>query len=554
MAWLCALCTANFVSAQSIAPSGNPLSTIPQPQQLQAPEAAEAHLPDSQNLQLSQSLQPKRDLSTRVQANRIDISGVQALPFAKIAAIFQPFSGQQVTIEQLALAVQQATQVYQQAGFALSFVYLPEQSFEQGIVNVVAVEGHANQTHVIGDTGKSGHLVAQLVQPIMDSKPLNAEIFTKQTLLMARMLSLKVGAQIGLPTSTDGATPLILNVGRDPVLFNVSGDFNKDDPKAVANVTLNDPLWGGSQWQFSSLIENPSKERFISATLNQWINAHGTTMRVGYTDFKGKENYYSGQLEDTTTQRRFELNVMHPLVLNATGSTVVGATVFGLDYAKEYLFPDFNATFADQEKIRALQAHLVWNRNGPQARQSASATLTQGLDAWGAGSEQTAGLLLNEAKFDFTRLSMEYEFRWRFKNNLGFAFGAGGQFTKDILPTPERISFGGWRYGRGYLSGEAAGDQGVGVSLELGKLFPVKDNKWLKSLEPYVLYEHAQTRFHREGLQGSKLQSSSLGIRVGDQKYYALDVSVSKPHGDKSFYNPDEKVRYNMSLTYQLDL
>lgn len=554
MVWLCTLCTANFVCAQAIAPTGNPLSTLPQQQSPRAAEPAGGMLPDSQNLQLSKSLQPQLALSTRVQANRIDISGVHALPFEKIAAIFQPFSGQQVSIEQLAVAVQQATQLYQQAGFALSFVYLPDQSFDQGVIKVIAVEGHASQTHVIGDSGKSAHLLAQLAQPIMDSKPLNAEVFTKQTLLMARMLNLKVGAQIGLPAATDGGTPLVLNVQHEPVVFNLSGDFQQGNPKAVANLTLNDPLWGGSQWQFSSLIEDPNKERFISATLNQWLNAQGTTMRLGYTDFKGKENYYSGQLEDTTSQRRLELNVMHPLALSATGSTVVGATVFGLDYEKEYLFPDFNAFFTDQEKVRALQAHLVWNKVGPQARHSVSATITQGLDAWGAGGAQSEGLPLNDAKFDFTRLSMEYEFRWRAKNNFGFAFGAGGQYAKDILPTPERISFGGWRYGRGYLAGEAAGDQGLGVSLEFGHLFAVKDNRWLKSWEPYVLYEEAKTRFHRQGFVGAHLRSSSLGIRFGDQKYYALDLSVSKPHGDKSYYNPEEKLRYNLSLTYQLDL
>lgn len=554
LVWLCTLCTATFACAQVIAPTGNPLSTLPPPQSPLMPEPAPANLPDAQNLQLSKRLQPQLALSTRVQANRIDISGVHALPFEKIAAIFQPYSGQQVTIEQLAAAVQQATKLYQQAGYALSFVYLPEQSFDQGIIQVMAVEGYANQAHIIGNTGKSGALLAQLAQPIMDSKPLNTEVFTKQTLLMARMLNLKVGAQIGLPTSTDGATPLVLNVQQDPVVFSVNADFQQDAPKAVANLTLNDPLWGGSQWQFSSLIENPSKERFISATLNQWLNAQGTTMRIGYTDFKGKENYYSGQLEDTTSQRRLELNVMHPLALSATGSTVIGATLFGLNYEKEYLFTDFNASFSDQEKIRALQAHWAWNQTGPQTRHSASATVTQGLNVWGAGSAQSEGLFANDAQFDFTRVSMEYEFRWRLKNNFGFAFGTGGQYSKDILPTPERISFGGWRYGRGYLAGEAAGDQGLGASLEINHLFSVKDNQWLKSWEPYLLYEEAKTRFHRQGLAGVHLRSSSLGIRFGDQKYYALDLSVSKPHGDKSYYNPEAKLRYNLSLTYQLDL
>lgn len=554
LVWLCTMCTASFVSAQAVAPTGNPLSTLPPVQPPQPTEVPEAVLPDSQSLQMSRRMQPQLALSTQVLTSRIDISGVNAIAFDEVAAIFQPLSGKVVTIEQLALGVQQATQLYQKAGFPLSFVYLPDQSFENGNVKIIAVEGHANQVHVIGDTGKSGHLIAQIADPILTSKPLTTEIFTKQTLLMARMVNLKVGAEIGLPSSTDGAAPLVLNVKREPYVFNINGDFQKDRPKAIANLTLNDPLWGGSQWQFSALMENPKKERFLSATLNQWVTAQGTTMRLGYTDFAGIDNYYSGQLEDLTVQRRLELNVMHPLALSATGSTVVGATLFGLNYEKEYYFPDFDVSFDDQEKIRAIQAHLIWSKNSAQAQHSASATLTRGLEALGAGSYQTAGLAPSQAKFDFTRLSMEYAFRWRFKNQIGFALAAGGQYTPDILPTPERISFGGWRFGRGYLAGEAAGDQGLGASIELNRMFALKDNRWVKTLEPYLLHEQAQTWFHSQGLEGMRLRSSSLGIRVGDQKHYALDLSVAKPHGDKSYQNPQEKVRYNISLTYQLDL
>ncbi len=68
------------------------------------------------------------------------------------------------------------------------------------------------------------------------------------------------------------------------------------------------------------------------------------------------------------------------------------------------------------------------------------------------------------------------------------------------------------------------------------------------------MYEHAKTWFHASDFMGQKLRSSSFGIRLGDNRYYALDLAVSKPQGDKSPYNPEQKVRYSLSLTYQLDL
>lgn len=531
--------------------------SVPQPPTpLETSPATAGQTPSA--LQMSKQLQPNLSLSTTVQINRIDISGVHALPFAEIAEPFQPLSGKPTTIEQLAVAIGQATARYQQAGYPLSFVYLPEQSFDQGVVKVVAVEGHISRAEIIGDTGKSGALLAQIAQPILESKPLKAEVFTRQTLLMARMLSLKVGAQAAPPTTTDGATPLVLHTKREPVLFNVGADLRQGDPKAVASLTLNDPLWGGSQLQLSSLIDDPKEERFVSASFSQWLNAQGTTMRLGVSDFKGHENYWDDTLEDITTQRKAEINVMHPLHLSSTGSTVVGATLFGLNYEKHYRLPGAGLEILNEEKVRALQAHIIWQRNGKQSQQSLDATFTQGLDIWGAGWETANNLNLPSTapniKFDFSRLSLDYGLRWRFANQFGLGFGIGGQYSPDNLPTSERVAFGGQRYGHGYRAGEAAGDKGLGVKLELNHHFPRKDGKWLKHWEPYLMYEHAQTWFNTKGWAGQELRSSSIGIRLGDNRYYALDLAVSKPHGDKSPYNPDQKLRYNLSLSYQLDL
>lgn len=559
MAGLYTLCTASFVFAQTPAtiPSGNPLDTLPQPQlQPPAPPASSSLPSQNQRLEMTQGLQPRLQLSTQVAVTHIDIAGVRALPFEQIAQLFQPLAGKVVTIEQLALAAQQATQAYQKAGYALSFVYLPEQNFAQGIVKVMAVEGHTNTIQIEGDVGKSGHLLAEVAQPILDSNPLQGEVFTKQTLLMARMLNMQVTAQAAMPTTTDGATPLVLKVKRDPVAFGLTGDFQQDDPKAIANLTLNDPLWGGSQWRFSGLLKDPKEERFANVTWNQWLNAQGTTLRMSYSDFKGQDEKQLSYLDSTTSQKKLELNISHPWLLDTQGSTVLGASVFGLDYSKDYQyqFIDGNLALQDQEKVRALQAQVLWQKNHQRAAQSANLTLTHGLDAWGAGSTRTPGLLANPAKFDFVRLALDYSLRWRFQNMVGMGLSAGGQYSPDTLPVSERISFGGWRFGRGYRAGEAAGDQGLGISAEINKYFPVTSMRWVKNWEPYVLYEEAQTWFHTEGWADQRLRSASIGLRFGDQRYYALDLSVSKPMGDKSYYNPEDKVRYNMTLTYQLDL
>lgn len=553
--WLCGLSTANLVSAQNSggAPAGNPLDTLPQ---LTKPlnDTWKSSGDSNAILTLSRNLQPQHPLMREVQTNSIEISGVNALPFETIAAHFTPLTGQRTTIAVLANAVAMATQTYQKAGYPLSFVYLPEQSFEGGVVRVIAVEGHINGVNVTGDRGKSEKLLEDMVQPIMEERPLTTQTFQRQTMLLSRLDNLKVVSTAAAPTTTDGGTPLQLIVDRNPILFNVGADLRQGDPKAVATLTLNDPLWGGSQWQLTALLDNWNEERFVSATLNETLNASGTRLSLNASEFKGKDNFLGNTLQDITSQRRVSVGVTHPWKLSQTSSTIIGATLFGLDYQKTYDFPTLNVTLTDREKVRAIQAHWNWQKIGTQSQQSANASLTQGFDAWGAAMERSTLLGTNEAKLDFTRLSLDYAVRWRAKNMWGVAFGAGGQTSPHILPTSERISFGGTRFGRGYRNGEAAGDQGVGISLEANRLFVRQNGKWLKTVEPFVLYEHAQTWFHQTSWQGQKLQSTSLGLRLSDSKHYALDVAVSKPHGDKSPINPQQHLRYSLILNYNFDM
>lgn len=533
---------------------GNPLSTLPQTPSPRPTSPNDSQLPGQANLYLSRTLQPNLQLNSQIAVQRIELAGVQALPFEQVAAIFQPLSGKTVTVEQLALGVQQASKLYQDAGYPLSFVYMPEQDLSQGIVRIQAVEGHIHQVQIVGDTGKSARLLSEIARPIMDSKPLKEEVFTQQTLLMARMLNLKVGAQAAAPATTDGATPMVLHVKREPVVFSVGADLRQDAPRAVANLTFNDPLWGGSQWQLSALLDDPDEERYASATLHQWLNAKGTTLRASVSDFKGQDFFAGGLLQGITTQRRAELTVMHPLRIAKDGSSVIGFGWFGLNYGQRYNFLGLDLEIFGREKVRALQAHWIWDRNTTSTSQSLNASFTQGVDALGAGSERTEGLPANEARFDFFRLSLDYTYRQRLSNQWGFAIGLGGQAANDILPTSERISFGGMRYGRGYLAGEAAGDQGVGASIELNRHFASPNAQWVKYWEPYVMYEASKTWFHTALYEGQQLRSSSLGMRFGDNRYYALDLSLSKPQGFKSSFNPEQKLRWSLSLTYQLDI
>ena len=74
------------------------------------------------------------------------------------------------------------------------------------------------------------------------------------------------------------------------------------------------------------------------------------------------------------------------------------------------------------------------------------------------------------------------------------------------------------RFGRGYQAGEFSGDSGLGASAELNYQFAIQST-WLKSAEPYVLYEWARTHQQAQGVNSNTLRSASLGLRLSENRW-----------------------------------
>ncbi|WP_240939357.1 ShlB/FhaC/HecB family hemolysin secretion/activation protein [Diaphorobacter sp. HDW4A] len=538
--------------AQSATAGGNPLNTLPS---VPVPQP-QAQVP----LQVAPpQTQVEQVLALKVQTTRVDVQGVSAIPFEEVSALLSPLAGGTHTIADLMAAAQKVTALYQERGYALSFAFVPAQDFAGGVVRFSVVEGYLQRVELEGDFGKSESLVREIAEPLLKERPLTSATFQKQTQLMTRLPGIEIAAIANLPTTTDGATPLVLKAKHKPIIISVGGELRKPTSRFMANLLINDPFWQGSQFQFSTLLRNPSDERFLSLGFTQLLNASGTVARVSYSDFRSHNDPLSKLpgIDDNTSQRKLDLSVTHPWIVAGNEQLSTTAGFYGLNYRKEYWVPANSISIHDEERVRALYAQVAWSKAAATVGRSANVTLTQGIDGLGAGFDRGNNvgqpMLANPAKLDFTRVSGDYSERHRFANKLGAAFGFGGQYSGDILPTPERVSFGSSRYGRGYAPGEFSGDKGIGANAEMNYQFGM-DNQWLKNIEPYVLYEWAKLWQNTSGTVATTMKSASAGVRLADNKHYSLDLSVSKPLGARTANNPERALRYGLILSYNLDL
>ncbi|WP_082754767.1 ShlB/FhaC/HecB family hemolysin secretion/activation protein [Variovorax sp. PAMC 28711] len=543
--------TATGLHAQS--GGGNPLDQLPATRPLQPVP------PPRTTVDVQAPAGPaEAKLARSVTPSRFDIEGVNAIPFADVANLFAPLAGQPVTVARLVALSRDATALYRERGHPLSFVFVPDQSFDGGVVRVVAVEGYIASVRIEGDSGAAEPKLREIAERLQADRPLSQATFERVTQLLARLPGVKVDATASLPETTDGATVLVLKVKRQPYNVSLGADVRQPTPRAVLSGVLNDPFGSGGQLSASTLLGNFEREKLLTLGYTQLVGADGLQLKTSFSTYRGYPDEQLGRgepLERFNTNRRFELSASYPLYLSARSSVTLNGGFYAVDNVDDYRERSTGGRLADDTRVRALFAQLAYADAQPDRSRSASVLVAQGIDGVGAQAEvrsNIAGLSgPGSASLDFTRIAFDASQRDRFANQWGTGVSFGAQYSGHTLAASERISFGGARFGRGYAAGDAAGDAGWGVGLELNRLFKF-DGVWLNQVEPYLLVEAARVSNHVGTPAPEKLRSVALGVRLSDSRYYSVDIAVAKPTGDASATNPARKPRLSLMLSYQL--
>jgi hemolysin activation/secretion protein len=545
---------AGVLHAQTPA-AGNPLSQLPstQPVPLAPGATPGAHVtvqapPDASAARMAQVVRP----------TRFDIEGVNAIPFEEVASRFAPLAGQPVSVAQLVAVAGAATALYRERGHPLSFVFVPEQDFANGVVRVVAVEGFVSAVRIEGDAGNAEPMLRAIAERLTTQRPLTQRGFERVTQLLARLPGLTVDANAALPGGTDGATTLVLKVKREPYNLSVGVDLRQPTPRAVLTGVWNDPVASGSQLNASTLLGNYRNEKLLTLGYTQMLSTDGLAFKANVSSYRGYPDEAMGRgasIERFNTNRRVDLSLSYPLMLTARSSLTLSGGFYAVDNIDTYRSPASGNQLSEDTRIRALFAQLAYADNQPDRGRSASVMLAQGLRGAGASAtnySNVPGLAgSNPAQLDFTRVTLDASQRDRYANKMGTAVAFGAQYSGQTLAASERISFGGARFGRGYAMGDGSGDSGWGVSAELNRLF-VMESQWLKQIEPYLLLEAADVSMRQGQPTPSKLRSAALGMRFSDNRHYSLDLALAKPTGDAAPSNPARKPRLSLLLTYQL--
>ncbi|RQQ17068.1 ShlB/FhaC/HecB family hemolysin secretion/activation protein [Burkholderia stagnalis] len=535
--------------------AGNPLDALPQ---INAPKKG----PNVTVQVAPKAPQLQELLSRHLTPTTFQVEGVKSVPFEEISRRFTPLVGKDITIGELIETANGVTKLYQERGYALSFAFIPAQTFDSGVVRVTVVEGYVSDVKVTGKPGAMESKIRAIAAHITADRPLRRATFERYVNTFGLLPGVSVKANVPPPQTTDGATTLELNVERKA--FNISSgiDFNHPGVQGLITATENGLTSFGEQLSISALVP-PGRDKvtYVAFSGAVPVGSSGLVTRLDASTYRGKPTDNPGlpsYVERTVKNEKLGLSASYPLLLNNQRSLLGTVSGYASHNEDRYQNQITGATLENRSQVRVLQMQLDYTSVGPKQVRKLSVNVAKGFDILGASKSQdiTVGnattSLPSPISLTFVRTGATYTQTNEWPFRIGTSVSLTGQYSPDSLPTSEQISFGAQRYALGYQPGETSGDSGWGMSLEVNRAFS-PGWTYLKTITPYVAYDMARVYLHAGTPQPNRLSSVGIGVRLSDSRYYNLDLSVAKPVGDAPVESASRSPRINAAFSYQLN-
>lgn len=521
---------------------GNPVDTLPR---------VNINKNQKPDINIQQQTSPvEATKKSSIMINEFKIQGVSALDFKKVAGIFQPITNKQITVEELIAKATEVTELYKKEGYILSFAYLPQQNFSNGVAHVVIVEGYVKDIKITGKTANNENRIKQILLPLTNDKPLTQKTFERVSNVLALQPGIKVNLNIAPPTTAGGATTVVADIVQKKADLTLGIEAGNPDFQAIIAATINSLTPLGDQLTVSTLQPQGSKDiQFYGLNYIVPLGSDGLIGKINATTYT--EHPKEGSLNDFGYEDRYKnksqrlgFSLNYPIILENKQNWFVGGG-FYVNKEQQTYYPIRNDLFPDLD-IKTRLSVLYLETSYAQADEDQSRqigfSIHKGMNILGAYQKNN----IHDTSFIKFKLSANQNFN--LPNNFGLRFAGVYQYSPDNLANSEQISFGGRYFGAAYEPGEIAGDKGWGLSSELNYSF--KPNyKYVKLIQPYMAVDTSKVSFNNLSISNSHISSATMGVRMNNETYYSLNLSVSKPIAHKPIDN--ESLRYYLSYTYQ---
>jgi len=461
-------------------------------------------------------------------------------PEAELLALLKDCVGKALSLADLEQAAVVVTRFYRDHGYFVARAYVPAQDVKDGIVEITVLEGKLDRISLQSADGIR-------LRDVVVEKALSAALpagglirmrdLERGLLLLKDLPGVEVHSLL-LPGSALGTTVIAVEANEGPL---VSGSIDFDDYgskytgplRLGASFNLNDPSGYGDLLNLRATASQGTRYGRLAYQIPG--GASGLKLGVAYAETRYTLCCDFASLQASGAAQTATLNAQYPF-LRGRNANFYGTMAYD---AKHF----FNATIAgttSDKQVDAIGLGISGDGSdvhGGGGLNSFGLALSLGqlrLDGWtpdlaaDAASAATQGSY-RKAAYSMARLQ-------RLGETIFLYAGFSGQLASKNLDSSEKFILGGPFGVRGYPPGEAAGDEGQLLNLELR--YDVRP-----AVQLAAFIDRGDIRLHRNewagwqggnNLIGNRYSLSGLGFalswnRPGD---FLLRASVAQPIGD----------------------
>lgn len=478
-------------------------------------------------------------------AEEITQESIEALVKIKAEQMVTGIASNGFSISMLDEITTTVANYYRKHGYILARVYIPEQTVDDGIVQINIVEGFLDQIVFKGNSLYSDQQLTDVFQPLIGKSVFKPEI--EETLFALNDYPGLSSNMIFGPGLKPGSAAIQLNSTEIPsttrFTFDNFGSFYTGENRWRLNHRKHNLLGQADLIDLNLILTtNPANSQYMDVTYAQPVINHnilaGGSLSLNSFDVGGNltDLGITGESRDLHGFMRYQFSRNRAEKLSATSGLHLKSSVSKVQ-----------DTVDSEDKLTVLYlsgdyAGTSWSSSG--AYQTANVTLSLGLESLlgsmdGNGNEN-AGRLGGSGAFaggGFTKLEFSYSRLSKITALQSLLFSFRGQKSSDLLTSLEQISLGGPYTARAYPVAEALMDEAYLFTAEwIFFASPDFVQTYLNKLQISVFYDFAK------GSQNDPLKNetesvsfSGLGSSIKIEPYdnFKLNVTLAFDMGDE---------------------
>ena len=468
---------------------------------------------------------------------RVRFSGARAFSDATLAALAGVGTPRLLTLADLRAMAARVTDFYHQHGYFVAQAYLPAQDIVDGSVTIAVLEGHYGQISLRNSSPVSDGLLAKLLSGLHQGDAVAIEGLESSLLQIADVPGAEVKSTL-VPGASVGASDLIVEVMPGQ---RVSGSVDADNygnrytggTRAGAALYLNNLAGHGDLLSLRALTSNDGLRYARAAWQAQFGRAKAG---VAYSHMRYRLGEDFSALQAHGTASIASLFASYPLLRSRSHNLNALASVDAKRFRDE---ADVAATSAAKKATVGLLGLNGNARDGIGGGAVSSFAL-----AWYSGElalQGSAALATDAASVrsngHFNKLSLQLTRLQELGPHAALYAALNVQLSNDNLDTSEKIGLGGGSGVRAYPSGEAFGDQGHVLNLELRVPLPQGLNMLPGQVQLVGFVDHGSVLLNRNpwtsGQNRRTLSAAGIGFNWELHKRFSVNLSVARKLGNE---------------------